>query len=317
MQLADLNIDEGELRGVVDAALTRVTPTYAATKLVSCSATELRKPDGSQVTVLLLHIATRSGMAARGQYAPLTDRHDRGFVDEYLFGAIHGHWLAAHDRDLFYEVQFVVDISTSYDAPPLYRFMNINEAQTLQLIPRLSPIETVLRRYDLRRLLSIGGVLGGPSPGMVELVAIEAERLRRPRFLDLFAGSCALARVALEHGAQRAICLDSMLDEQVAIENLGRFAAKAELRRAELASGLGSESYDLVAIDPFYDHTLIAIEECMQQLGGRFQSMVINLGPALPTTWQTRIVTAIHSCMGGMRIYERYGERIAVCEPKA
>jgi Conserved hypothetical protein 95 len=316
MQFADLNIDEEELCCVVNAALTRVTPNYAAAKLESCSATELHTPDGSSLTAVLLHVATRSGMAARGQYLPMTGSHDRGFVDEYLFGAIHGHWLAAHGRDLFHEVRLVVDVCDSHDAPRLYRYVDIDEARAQQLIPHSSPIAATLTRYNLRRLLQVGDCLGGPSPGMVELIASETERLGRPRFLDLFAGSCTLARVALEHGAQRAICLDSMLDEQVAMENLGRFAPQAELRRSELASGLDDESYDLVAIDPFYDHTLIAIEECMQQLDGRFQSVVINLGLALPTTWQMRIRKAIESRMDGTQIYERYGERIAVCEPQ-
>jgi hypothetical protein len=317
MQFADLDIDEAELRYVVDTALTRVTPSYAAAQLQSCLATELGTPDGSLRTVVLLRIAARSTMAARGQYAPLTGRHDRGFVDEYLFGAIHGHWLAVHSRDLFHELQFVIDILDSCDAPSLYRFVDVNEARAQQLIPEPSPIAAALRRYDLRRLLQVGDCLAGPSPGMMELVASEAERIGRPRFLDLFAGSCALARVALEHGAPRAVCLDAMLDEHVAVDNLGRFAPQAELRREELASGLKGESYDLVAIDPFYDHTLIAIEECVQQLDGRFQIFVINLGLALPTAWQTHIAAALESCVGATQIYELYGERIAICQPKA
>ncbi len=314
IQLRDLDIDEGELCDVVNSALVRVTPDYAATKLESCSVTELNTPSGSSLTVVLLHVTTQSGVAARGQYAPLTEDYDRGFVDEYLFGVIHGHWLATYGRDLFHELEFVVDVRESGDAPRLYRFIDINEARARQLVSRSSPVAVVIQRYDLRQLPLVGGCLAGPSPGMVEMVAHEVERLGRPRMLDLFAGSCALARVALEHGAQRAICLDTMIDEQVAAQNLGPFAPQAELRRQKLASGLGDEKYDLVAIDPFYDETLIAFQEFIRQLNGRFQSAVINLGLSLPTAWQRRIESVIQDRMAAMHIYDLHGERIAVCQ---
>jgi hypothetical protein len=316
MQLHDIDIDESELRDVVDSALARVTPDYAAARFESSSVLSTRTPSRSSLSVILLHIRTRSISSARGQYAPLTSSHNRGFVDEYLVGVIHGHWQAAHGRDLFREFLFVVDVLDTEDAPPLYSFVDIADAYTRGLIADTSPIATASRRYCVRRLLRVGDHLAGPSPGLIKFVASETERLGEPCFLDLFAGSCVLARVALEHGARRAVCIDTMMDEEVAAENLGRFAPRVELRQATLRSGLGSESYDLVAVDPFYDHTLIALEEFAHHLDGRFQCAVVNLGLALPTTWQARVQEALEHHTRITRLCEIYGERIAICEAK-
>jgi hypothetical protein len=316
MHLTDLNIDEAELGRVVNSTLAQVTPDYAAARFESCSTIELCTPSGSPIAVVLLNIQTSSASATRGQYAPLTDNYNRGFVDEYLFGAINGHWQAIHNRDLSHEVRFVVDIHETDDALPLYRFVDVDDARIRGLIPDSSPIDVAVKRYSVRRLLQVGDHLGGPSPGLVEMVASEAERLERHCFLDVFAGSCILSRVALEHGVRQAVCIDVMLDKDVAAENLGRYAPLAELRRATLRSALGTESYDLVAIDPFYDHTLIAINEFSREIAGRFRTAVINLGLALPTTWQARLHKVVETHMCIKQVRELHGERIAVCGAK-
>lgn len=316
MNLSDVGIDEAELRQVVDSMLARVTPAYAAARLESCLVVGLHTPSGSHEVVILLRLASRSAAATRGQYFPLTDCYNRGLVDECLVGAICGHWQAAHRRDLFREMRFVIDVRETSDALPLYSFVDVDDARIRGLIPSGSPIDAAIRQYQVRRLLQVGDHLGGPSPGLVELVANEAERIGAGRFLDAFAGSCVLSRVALEHGIDRAVCVDTMLDEAVAYQNLGVWSSRAELRRMTLRSGLDSGVYDLVALDPFYDHALVAIHDFGSAIGGGFRTAIINLGLALPTAWQDRLTDAIAMQMSIEYVCELYGERIAICTPR-
>jgi hypothetical protein len=314
MDLTELSIDEAELGYVVDAALERVTPSYAAARYAGCVVTRLDTPAGTSRTVVILRITSTSPRAARGQYLPLTDMYDRGYVDEYLFGMIHGHWLATHQRDLFHEVAFVVDAGDVEDSLPLYDYISVAAARTDGLIPSGSPLADAIETYNLRWVLRAGDVVSGPSPGMVATVGREVARSYMPRVLDLFAGTCCLSRVALEHGAASVTCLDTNLNTQVANDNLGAFASRASLLDVSLAAGLPDEKFDLVTIDPFYDHTLQAINEALDSLGDRFTLAVINLGLDLPSAWQKKIMRKITSQLVIVTMEPLFGERVAVCK---
>ncbi|HEX5376588.1 MAG TPA: hypothetical protein VFW48_10580 [Solirubrobacterales bacterium] len=311
MDLQSLGIDEDELCAVADAALKRVTPDYANARVTHCSVHQ-RPADGSPV--ILLHVAATSRRAARGQYLPLADGHDRGFADEYVYGSIHGYWLAKHKRDLFNEVMLILDVDADEERRPLYRYVPVETAREEGLVPRNSPLATALATYSLQWVPQAGSWLSGPSLGMIEVVAEEVGRRRSGLFLDAFAGSCALSRVALEHGADWAVCIDIALDEVIARGNLGRFASRAELRNGEIGEMIGDESFDVIALDPFYDHTLVAIETMAHAIGRSFECAVVNLGRAIPTAWQARLTRTVTEWGGPPTIHTLYGERIAVCQ---
>lgn len=316
MNLADLSLNEAELRLVLNTALERVTPSYASARFAGSTVTSLEMPEGGSRTVVLLHISTSCPRTARGQYLPLTEVYDRGYVDEYLFGVIHGHWLATHQRDLFHEVMFVVDASDGRDRTPLYDYVPVATAKADGLLIADSPLLAAIERYGIQWVLRSGDIVSGPSPGMIATVGREVAGFHMPRVLDLFAGACCLGRVAFEHGASAVTCLDSNLDLSVATDNLGRFASRADLRDVPLAAGLIDDQFDVVAIDPFYDHTMQAIDDAIDYLEGRFVCAVINLGLDLPSTWQARIMRKVASRLVIVNVTTMFGERIAVCKRK-
>ncbi|MGA8937744.1 MAG: hypothetical protein WB439_01140, partial [Acidobacteriaceae bacterium] len=182
--LSELGISDSELKEVIDSALARVTPSYAQATLHDVHVTTHARPDGTTCPAILLRICTTSPLAARGQYLPLTGMHDAGYVDEYLFGVIHGHWLAVHNRDLFYEVRFIIDaIGSDACEPALYELVTVAAARDTGLLPDASPLARHVSYYGLKFVLRSGAMLSGPSPGMIEVVAEQTRRLAAPRFL--------------------------------------------------------------------------------------------------------------------------------------
>lgn len=104
-----------------------------------------------------------------------------------------------------------------------------------------------------------------PSEGRVReaLFSIWAERIRGARFLDLFAGSGAVALEALSRGAASAVAIDGAGPAVAAVRENARvlgLAASCEVVRADLGSEperlarrLGR--FDLVFADPPYGYS--------------------------------------------------------------
>lgn len=81
--------------------------------------------------------------------------------------------------------------------------------------------------------------------------------------LDLFAGTGALAIEALSRGAARAVLVErdrqALHTLQRNLDELGLGPAQAEVRRGEALRAIhnaqaGAETYDLVFVDPPYNH---------------------------------------------------------------
>jgi 16S rRNA (guanine966-N2)-methyltransferase len=112
-----------------------------------------------------------------------------------------------------------------------------------------------------RRLLSANGLDVRPTSGRVKeaLFSIIGSRIEGARFLDLFAGTGAIAIEALSRGAARVICIDS---NPAALrylrENLTRcnLLSKVEIqacRSEEFLGGTSACPFDIVFADPPYD----------------------------------------------------------------
>jgi 16S rRNA (guanine966-N2)-methyltransferase len=92
------------------------------------------------------------------------------------------------------------------------------------------------------------------------------------RVLDLFAGSGALAIEALSRGAAQATLVDSSAPAVAAIRrNLSALDLEAEVRRQRASTFLegaraAARQYDLVFLDPPYDHASALGREFSQAL---------------------------------------------------
>ena len=92
------------------------------------------------------------------------------------------------------------------------------------------------------------------------LFIILMPRIERCRFLDLYAGSGAIAIEAVSRGAKHAVLVDHSRDAQKCImENLAftKFTDRAELVKGDVISALhkleGGEPFDIIFMDPPYN----------------------------------------------------------------
>lgn len=111
-----------------------------------------------------------------------------------------------------------------------------------------------------KRLVVPPGLAVRPTLDRVResLFNILAPHLEGARFLDLFAGSGAIAIEAISRGAARAVLVENNREALAAIErNLATtgFSERADLRRLNLPEGLAKVGgvYDFVFIDPPYE----------------------------------------------------------------
>jgi 16S rRNA (guanine966-N2)-methyltransferase len=88
-------------------------------------------------------------------------------------------------------------------------------------------------------------------------------RIERCRFLDLYAGSGAIAIEAVSRGAKHAVLVDHSRDAQKCImENLAftKFTDRAELVKGDVISALhkleGGEPFDIIFMDPPFEKGL-------------------------------------------------------------
>lgn len=110
------------------------------------------------------------------------------------------------------------------------------------------------------RLVAPPGLAVRPTLDRVResLFNILAPRIEGAAFLDLFAGTGAMATEALSRGARRAVLVENNREALAAIErNLAttRLAERADIRRLNLPEGLSKISgvFDIVFIDPPYE----------------------------------------------------------------
>jgi hypothetical protein len=313
-ELDAIGLDGAELRDIIEAALAHLLPDGLNTTVVGFHLGPVSYGHRARpMTALTIRLRSSARTAVLGQYLPFTAQHGRGYHENYIFGCIHAHYLAAHGRDLRHEVQLVLDVEQEGPLASVYEYVAFERAVDRGVLEPTSPLAEACARYGIRCIGLAGNTLTGPSAAMMEVVAEEAIALGAPDVLDLYCGTCALARVALEHGAERVVAVDTELDEATALANLGQYAAGCKLIQddAEVALSAG-DPVDLVVLDPFHDHTLFALEHLGPRLVGRFATAVVNLGPPLPHHWAERVHAQAETCLGPCELRERHGEIVAV-----
>ena len=275
---------------------------------------------GAKLPVVVATLETDDRPLVLGQFAPLSAHGLRGFHDNYVYGYVRGFLRATHGTDFFADLRLVLNVdarprahapvAASHDP---YRIVSVAEALAHESLLLGSPLHETLKRYDLRYVLTAGPQISGPSYAMVQTVGRLCREHEIRSVLDLYAGTCALAKVALVSGAERATSVDVFLDRAAINVNLGEHAPRCALIEGHVERNIPTEPVDLVVLDPFYDSALHVAEHVVPELLGRFTVLVLNAGPPEQLAWVREVQRALRGV--GLRPEKEvvWGETVLVC----
>jgi 16S rRNA G966 N2-methylase RsmD len=270
---------------------------------------------GTEERVITIRISTSDRPLLLGQYSGLPLGGLRGYNCSYLYGWIYGELEARYGAAVVERCRLALDVhpqGTGESRP--YRYIGVDDAIAEGVIRRDGDLYKALRKHSIAYVLMAGPVLSGPSLGMMTAIQSIVEGYRVATVLDLFSGSGALAKVALDAGAERVISVDSSLDDHVHAANVGALSASAEAVRADAHSYQPAEPIDLVICDPFYEFAEAAIEAVAPRARASGSLLIINLGPREGTYWTARLRHNLEQQQMRVATREIAGEVVGVCE---
>ncbi len=310
-----------EFQQIAECALERLMPSGDADQRWTISSIEeldIPEPEtGHARTLIVIRVDGPNRQTILGQFPPFDAHQLRGYHENYIFGYIHGWFAGKHGQHIWNEYELVVDVESSgrfaKPATVIQRWVPLKQALRDGKILEGSPLHRAMERNSLMYLLYAGKWPSGPSTAMIHAVE-KIVAAHRPRVvLDLFAGTCALAAVALRNGAQTATCVDPHGDEKIMLETLGEASARCHFLKQDLTGTIPGRWFDLIIMDPYYDSALTALRDLLPRIRGRYKYLLINLGPKEPQAWHNMLIDAL-SCENVLiEMTDHHGEITALC----
>lgn len=230
----------------------------------------------------------------RAQLLGQMDPYDIGGHSGYLENLYRGHIVEEVKRELELDYGFTVEINAIPADPSmeyLDRYLSLPEAIDEGLVPEDSPLAETMRKYDLENIVLAGGsAIMGPSPGGIETMEQIHESREVETVLDLFSGSGAYSKVAVEYGAEHVDAID--IDAEPTRANVGD-VPEVNVREMDALEFSPDRDYDLVVADPNYDLAKRFIEEQVPELVDYCEYYVQNVAFVGHTYWRETITAKL------------------------
>jgi 16S rRNA G966 N2-methylase RsmD len=266
-------------------------------------------------TDVVIRIRTPDRPKLLGQYFPFSDDSFNGFTLPYARG-----WLAAElerTGSPAAAIRLHLDVTEDPDlgiSSPLYQVVGRDDLERWRGTVS-TDLDEALGRYGVSLVLLAGDLIAGPSLAMLAIVA-EALSARTPdHVFDGYAGSAAVAQLALASGVRRVTSVDThcwgAVMKLLGQETHWSFSQNDAI--SELAS-LRPTAADLVVLDPFYGQALsTAVRLTALDLDA---PILLNGGPSFLQGWQQRIETTLAASFRHLQQTDLHGERIYECWSK-
>lgn len=226
--------------------------------------------------LFLLNVTTNNRAQLLGQATPFEQGDYKGFYNN-----LYGGWLTKHLQDKFtLDFRYYVDVNA------------VPTADHCEQFDREIPLETALREnivredgrlvekmneYGLDSLVLGGGTLvAGPQPAPIETIERLFNKYDIDAVLDLFCGSGAFAKVALQRGASAVTCLD--LDLTSARENLRECREGVHFEEGDAFDFTPDRHYDLALVDPYFHLLPEFIDEQYSTLSTAADMILVTAG---------------------------------------
>lgn len=237
-----------EFRALVDGMILDPEFEY---EVDSVEAVERRSTFPTDIDVLfVLHVKTNNRAQLLGQATPFEQGDYKGFYNN-----LYGGWLTKHLQNEFtLNFRYYVDVNAVLAVDHCEQFdreITLETALQEHIVREDSRLAEKMSEYGLDSLVLGGGTLvAGPQPGPIETIERLFEKYDIDAVLDLFCGSGAFTKVALQQGASTVTCLD--LNLASARENLRECREQVRFKETDAFDFTPERRYDLVLVDPYF-----------------------------------------------------------------
>jgi hypothetical protein len=267
-----------------------VADPRTAWEVVSVTARSTRSADyGQPLLDVRLKVVTNDRTGLLGQRVFLPENGLAGFHKHYLLGYLDGSLRERFGRAVAGTVAVTIDVHQRRK-PRAGAYLPVEDAVAAGILSLGSALGEYVCRHELRYLLLSGGLVSGPCLPMLQAVEATVAANEARTVLDLFSGTGALARVALQR-AERVVCVD--LQAAAIRETVADYLDRVQIVQADARDYVPSESFDLALLDPYYEEALEVLPPVLTQLRGHCARVLINVGPAAEAYWATRVTAAI------------------------
>lgn len=242
----------------------------------------------NSIVLFSVEVETNNRARLLGQMDP----YNVGGRSGHLENMYQGRLIEGIKRELEPEYGFTVEISaipTNASTEDVDRQLPLSQAIDEGIVPEESLLAETMRKYDLKTIVLAGGsAIMGPSPYSFETMEKVFESRDIETVLDLFSGSGAFARAAVEYGAEHVDAID--VDAEPTRSNLGG-VPEVNVREMDAFEFSLDREYDLVVADPNYDVAKRFIEERVPELVKDCEYYFQNVASVGHTYWQDTIVS--------------------------
>lgn len=252
--------------------------------------------DGTEI-VFVINVKTNNRAQLLGQVQPFSPGGFTGYFNNLYAGRI----IEALEREFDIGHRFFVDLDvTSVDGQGYVdRHIDLQEAIEADILPEDSPLAEKMMEYGLSSLIIAGGtVITGPLAGSMENMERVCEEHDISTVLDMFCGSGALSKIALEKGADSVVAVD--LDVTSARKNLQEHSDRVELYEMDAFDFEITEDYDLIITDPYYEIANDFIEKLLPRCSDHCNCLFMTVGFVNDAVWVERISSKIDQFFGEM-----------------
>jgi 16S rRNA G966 N2-methylase RsmD len=213
------------------------------------------------------------------------------------------------DTDIYFEV---IPGKGSFNY--LYRPIDYESAINLGLLTHDSKLARIMRKYNLNTLILAGCEISGPTYGMLKAVEKICTEKQIMRSIDLFSGTGSLAKVVLENSSSFVDCVDT--NTQITPYTLKEYKGRYQIHNIDAFNFLPNVNYDLLILDPFYDHAFDVAEIILPRFRDITMTVVFDIGLEIQRYWTAQIKKSIERTCDCVT-YKHIGENlIAIIEFK-
>jgi hypothetical protein len=263
--------------------------------------------------VIYIRILTNNRPLLLGQFVYFPTNGLRGFHNNWIEGYMMGYLEGKHELNTGYFLHVEVFPFTKHDEN-VYRYITLEEGIRNKLLPKSSPLVNKMKKYGLNQLLLAGSIISGPDLGSIETLEWILRNNRIETMLDLFCGTGALSKVALQHGVKTCTCVD--LSTEAAYRNLADFRRRTYIIKQDAFSYRPRRKYDLVIADAFLDHGLAVVKKLAPFYGAKCKVFMMTLGFVEDIYWQSLLLTNLRKVFSNVRIINQNRLVQVVCKQR-
>lgn len=244
----------------------------------------------ASMVVFSVEVETNNRAQLLGQRNPYAVGSHGGHLENMYRGRI----IEAVKREVEPDYGFTVEINatpTNSSTEYLDRHLSLSRAIDEGIVPEDSPLAETMRKYDLENIVLAGGsAIMGPSPGAFETMEQVCDGRDVETVLDLFSGTGAYSRAAVEYGAERVDAID--IDAEPTRANVGD-VPEVNVREADVFEFSPDREYDLVVADPNYDFVKRFVDERVPELVEHCDYYLQNAAAVGHVYWRKTITAAL------------------------